>query len=288
MNQWPPSAMRPMFRWPVWCWMVWLGVMVGGMAIHTVPAARGQENAAPASPSDGGNATGGATGATPGAGNTGPAAEPTQKSYLELAYSALGPMYSFIFLMISFVFVALLVMNILAARNICPQELADGFRVHLDEERYQDAYDLAKSDDSFLGQVLAAGMEKVSSDSYPQAVSAMQEVGEEETMKLDHRLGYLALIGQISPMIGLFGTVDGMIRSFLVIADSATTPAPAELAKGIYTALYTTLVGLAIAIPAIASYGIVRNYVNRFILRAGFLSESLMSRFKDGQPKKAR
>jgi biopolymer transport protein ExbB len=42
----------------------------------------------------------------------------------------------------------------------------------------------------------------------------MQEVGEEENMKLDHRLSYMALIGTISPMVGLFGTVQGMIASF--------------------------------------------------------------------------
>ena len=53
---------------------------------------------------------------------------------------------------------------------------------------------------------------------YPQAIEAMQEVGEEENMKMDHRLSYMALIGTISPMVGLFGTVDGMIRSFSVIA----------------------------------------------------------------------
>ena len=81
----------------------------------------------------------------------------------------------------------------------------------------------------------------------------MQEVGEEENMKLEHRLSYMALIGTLSPMIGLLGTVQGMISSFSVIANSSATPKPKELAEGISTALFTTMVGLAIAIPAIAS-----------------------------------
>ena len=64
----------------------------------------------------------------------------------------------------------------------------------------------------------------------PGAIEAMQEVGEEESMKLEHRLSYLALIGTISPMVGLFGTVEGMIRSFKVIATEGGTPDPSKLA----------------------------------------------------------
>ena len=94
--------------------------------------------------------------------------------------------------------------------------------------------------------MLSAGLAKLSSG-YDQAIEAMQEVGEEENMKLEHRLSYMALIGTVSPMVGLLGTVQGMIASFSVIANSPTTPKPSELAEGISTALFTTLVGLFIA-----------------------------------------
>jgi biopolymer transport protein ExbB len=99
-------------------------------------------------------------------------------------------------------------------------------------------------------------------------------------MKLEHRLSYIALIGTISPMVGLFGTVDGMVRSFSVIATSTAAPQPKELAEGISTALLTTLVGLAIAIPAIAAYSILRNRIDRLVLEVGITGESLMSRFQ--------
>ncbi len=205
-----------------------------------------------------------------------------RESWLKWGWHALGPGYSVIFLCLSFILVGLLVMNILTARrdNLCPAQLVEGFEHHLDERQYQEAYDLAKSDESFLGQVLSAGLAKLSKG-YPQAIEAMQEVGEEENMKLDHRLSYMALIGTLSPMIGLFGTVHGMINSFSVIADSPTTPAPATLAEGISTALFTTLLGLAIAIPAIALYNILKNRVSRLVLEVGILSEELMSRFQD-------
>jgi biopolymer transport protein ExbB len=178
-------------------------------------------------------------------------------------------------------------MNVITARreNVIPAELVGGFEQHLNEKRYQEAYDLAKTDESFLGRVLTAGLAKLSSAGYGQALEAMQEVGEEENMKLDHRLSYMALIGTISPMIGLFGTVDGMIRSFQVIATSTIAPRPADLAKGISTALFTTLVGLAVAIPAIAAYNILKNQVSRLVLEVGIVSEGLMSRFEN-LPKK--
>ena len=92
----------------------------------------------------------------------------------------------------------------------------------------------------------------------------MQEVGEEENMRLEHRLSYLALIGTLSPMIGLLGTVDGMISSFKLIANTATgAPDPQALAQGISTALFTTFIGLVLAIPALAAYNLLRNRVSR-------------------------
>jgi len=210
------------------------------------------------------------------------------KTYLAWMYEALGPFYSIVFLALSFTLVALLVMNLLTARrdSILPAGLVEGFEAQLNEKKYQDAYEMAKNDDSFLGQVLSAGLAKLSAG-YEPAIEAMQEVGEEENMKLEHRLSYMALIGTISPMIGLLGTVQGMISSFSVIANSPTTPKPSELAAGISTALFTTLVGLFIAIPAIALYNILRNRVARLVLEVGIVSEGLMSRFSGVGTKKS-
>ena len=150
--------------------------------------------------------------------------KPKKKNALQWLFEALGIGYIAVFLILSFILVALFVMNILSARrdNICPSHLIDGFEANLDEKKYQEAYEMAKADESFLGNVLSAGLAKLSAG-YGQAIEAMQEVGEEENMKLQHRLSYLALIGTISPMIGLFGTVHGMIVSFI------TSPLAEEL-----------------------------------------------------------
>ncbi|NND97456.1 MAG: MotA/TolQ/ExbB proton channel family protein [Pirellulaceae bacterium] len=221
--------------------------------------------------------------ATPDAGGGGAPVE--EQSLLVWIIDSLGWMYLLIFLALSVTLVSLFVMNMLAARRetLCPQELVESFEEKLNEKEFQEAYDMARTDESVLGQVLSAGLAKLSRG-YNKALEGMQEVGEEESMKLEHRLSYMALIGNLSPMIGLFGTVQGMIASFRVIATSPSAPKPADLAKGISTALFTTLVGLAVAIPAIAAYNILRNRVARLLLEVGVTSENLMSRFEDFSP----
>ena len=241
---------------------------------------------APAAPVDQPAADEGAAAPAPG----GPATAPAKKkTLLSWVYESLGIGYLVIFLALSVSLVSLFVMNMLAARRdtLCPQELVDAFEEKLNEKDFQGAYDMARTDESVLGQVLSAGLAKLSRG-YNKALEGMQEVGEEESMKLEHRLSYMALIGNLSPMIGLFGTVHGMISSFQVIAVSEATPKPAELAEGISTALFTTLIGLAVAIPAIAAYNLLRNRVARLLLEVGVTSENLMSRFEDVQPQGAK
>jgi biopolymer transport protein ExbB len=230
----------------------------------------------------GGGGGGGEAAPAPAAGNAAAGPMVKQTSMLGWLVNALGVLYIVVFLGLSFVLVALFFMNLLSARRdvVCPQSLIDGFEALLDEKKYQEAYEFAKADESFLGNVLSSGLAKLSSG-YDHAVEAMQEVGQEETMKMQHRLSYLALIGTISPMIGLFGTVDGMIRSFFEIASAGGGSIdPNKLADGISKALVTTLIGLAIAIPAIAAYNILRNRYEQLELEVGINSGNLMGRFE--------
>src|SRR5690606_20339417 len=103
-------------------------------------------------------------------------APPKSESVLKWFVRALGITYTTVFLAISLVFVALLVMCILNARreNVLPSDLVAGFEAHLGEKRYQEAYELARSDESFLGQVLAAGLAKINLG-YPKAIEPMAE-----------------------------------------------------------------------------------------------------------------
>jgi biopolymer transport protein ExbB len=79
-------------------------------------------------------------------------------------------------------------------------------------------------------------------------------------------------------MFGLMGTVYGMIMSFEKIANSTTSPKPSELADGISTALFTTLEGLFVAIPAMIGYSLLKNQVAKLVLEVGIVSEGLMAK----------
>ena len=209
-------------------------------------------------------------------------AEPEGESMLVFYYNALGLKYVIVFLALSFGLVALLVMCFLQIRKavLMPASLSQAFEAHLENKEYQQAYELAKNDDSYLGRVLAAGMGKLQSG-YGAAVEAMQEEGGEQAMKLEHKISYVSLIGGLAPMFGLLGTVDGMVSAFMIIAKSSTAPKPNELAIGISQALITTLIGLWLAIPAIACFATFKNWLQKLTGDIDVEAMRLMSRFQN-------
>ena len=210
----------------------------------------------------------------------GPSAE--SESMLVFYYNALGLKYVIVFLLLSFGLVALLVMCYLQIRKpvLMPPGLSQAFESHLDAKEYQQAYELAKNDDSYLGQVLAAGMGKLQAG-YGAAVEALQAEEGEQAMKLEHKISYVSLIGALAPMFGLLGTVDGMVASFMIIAKSSTAPKPNELAIGISQALITTLIGLWLAIPAIACFALFKNWLQKFNGDIDTEAMRLMARFQN-------
>ncbi|MEI8212496.1 MAG: MotA/TolQ/ExbB proton channel family protein [Planctomycetota bacterium] len=206
---------------------------------------------------------------------------PVTENMLVKTWNSLGTMYAIVFLIMSIILVALVVRAILAVQknNFVPDDLVQGVETSLGEKNPQAAVELVRADESFLGVVLSAGLEKMHKGKEA-VLEAMQIAGDSETMRVEHLLSYIALIGNIAPMVGLLGTVQGMVASFGTIASSAQTPKPNELANGIEQALYTTLVGLYLAIPAIAIYNILRNTVQRRIMTAGTKSEEIMEQFQ--------
>lgn len=283
------SYQRGTSRWAIIAGRLWLagttvalvGLMlfIGGSAVSAQDAELQKIEEEAAQPAPAANEAAAANNAA-----EQPVAVTPPKNLLSWLFDALKWRYTLIFLALSFTFVALIVMNILSVKRdrVVPESLVAAFEAHLNEKKYQEAYELARTDDSFLGRVLSAGLAKLQTG-YPEAIEAMQEVGEEETMRLEQRASYIALIGTISPMFGLLGTVDGMVSSFDKIATSTTQPKPAELAEGISLALVTTLIGLFLAIPAIGLYHFLKNRIARLVLEAGIVSEGLMSRFKAGK-----
>ncbi|MFM7136358.1 MAG: MotA/TolQ/ExbB proton channel family protein [Planctomycetota bacterium] len=210
------------------------------------------------------------------------AAPASGKNALVYIAESCGWIFGPVFLLLSFIFVAQLVMCFMQIRKtvLLPPTLSEQFEQHLEAKEYQPAYELAKNDDSYLGHVLAAGMGKLQSG-YPAAVEAMENAQGEEQMKLEHKISYIALVGALAPMLGLLGTVQGMVSSFKTISDNpGVAPKPDQLATGIATALVTTLIGLWIAIPAIMFFQLLKNWLEEINTSAADESTRLMSRFQ--------
>lgn len=265
----------------LWSWKSWL--LLGGLftlaAIDVGPLAPQpawafqDEEEEPAAKTDGGEA-----------GDTGEDPELTkrrQESFLMWMVRASG-IFGFLIMLVSFVMVALIAMILMQLRrdNYLPAPLIEEFEQKLNAKDYQGAFEAAKSSDSFIGRLLAAGMGRLR-DGYESAQAGMQEVGDDETMAMEHKIGYLSLIGSIAPMLGLLGTVQGMVLSFQVIATSTTSPKPYQLADGIATALFTTLEGLIVAIPAIFFFSFFKNRLARFLMESGYIVDNLMGRFQN-------
>lgn len=98
---------------------------------------------------------------------------------------------------------------------------------------------------------------------------AIEDTGAHEVPRLEKNLGVLATIAHISPLLGLLGTVTGMVRAFQVIQEKATSlyPVnPGDLAGGIWEALITTVAGLSVAIPTFVAYNYLVSRVDGFVL----------------------
>ena len=183
-------------------------------------------------------------------------------------------------LLLSVAGLALIIENFVNMRRdrMIPPHLLQELEELFQQEEYEQAIELCDAEDCFLTRVVGAGLAKVGAG-YERMVEAVQEVGEEESTALHQKISYLSLIATIAPMLGLFGTVWGMIDAFNTIKVMGS-PSPADLAKGISKALVTTFLGLVVAIPVMTCYNILRNRVVRVVLEVGAVTSELFEKFR--------
>ncbi|MGE0708888.1 MAG: MotA/TolQ/ExbB proton channel family protein [Planctomycetota bacterium] len=164
--------------------------------------------------------------------------------------------------------------------NVVPPDVLGQLESLFEEEEYEEAMTVCEAHPCFLTNVIAAGLPKIGT-SYEYISDAMSEVADFEATKMQQSISYINLIVTLSPMLGLFGTVYGMIGAFNTIATSPTPPTPAQLAGGIQQALVTTCQGIFVAIMFSPVYFYFRNKVQRMILEVSAISDELMERFKE-------
>ncbi len=149
----------------------------------------------------------------------------------------------------------------LRRREILPEGLAEKVRHALQRGSIEDADAACQRTPSVLAYALLSGLAE-SDSNWQQVEKAVEDAMAEQSARLMRRIEYLSVIGNIAPMVGLLGTVSGMIIAFQQVATSQGAAGAGDLAEGIYQALVTTVGGLLIAIPALAAFAIFRNRVD--------------------------
>lgn len=162
--------------------------------------------------------------------------------------------------------------------KLIPADFVAALQTTIDEKKYQDAMQLCEASDNYISRIMQVGLSEIRYG-YEAMTGSMSAIGEEEAIKLTQKIGYLSLIGTLAPMLGLLGTVVGMIKCFKTISEAPVTSARL-LAGGIYMALVTTVMGLIVGIPALFFYSFFQDKVTNIGLEAGAVCEELIRRFK--------
>ncbi len=141
---------------------------------------------------------------------------------------------------------------------------------------------------SAVATVLAAGIRKIDRRS-PEAVEkSIEEAGERAVLKMRKHLRALAVIASVTPLMGLLGTIIGMIMAFQTVAMSGEALGKTEmLAGGIYQAMITTAAGLSVAIPVLISYHWISAKIERLVADIDEMSVDFVDEFGDGGPPRA-
>ncbi|MFM1890244.1 MAG: hypothetical protein RLZZ565_1001 [Planctomycetota bacterium] len=193
----------------------------------------------------------------------------------------LGTILIWILLALSLVNIGLIGQLFMTNRRqlIMPPDLGKRLRSRLEQGKHRDAMELAGSDGSDLGRIVRVSLGQAPFG-FNAMLRALEQSSEEVITDRLRRAESLNILGQVSPMIGLFGTVYGMIVAFQSIAQSGGNADPVLLAGGIGTALVTTFWGLLVAIPALAAYATIRNRIDSLATEASLEAQSLIERFR--------
>jgi biopolymer transport protein ExbB len=187
--------------------------------------------------------------------------------------------------------VALVTMIVMLAMDLrmgvaVPVAFVEDFTDTVNNLQLKRAYEMCKTEQSFLGRVLAAGMGRLQyglEDAREAAVNMVESVKASK----EPLINYLATIGTLGPMLGLVGTVYGMVKAFMELS-AGGQPDTKNLAGAISHALVVTLLGIAISVPAIFFHAFFRNRLVRISLDTSNLADDLLTQMYHNSKKAAK
>lgn len=194
-----------------------------------------------------------------------------------------------IIFILSIVAVNYMVRGFLQVREsvVMPAATTGRLRAMITNRQFQELLDYTASDSSsFVSKALAPALKRA--PRFNEMKEAMEVSIGEQTADTFRRLEILNIIGNLGPLLGLLGTVLGMIEAFDAMNRAGGSANPAQLASGIATALAHTFLGLFLAIPCLAAFGILRTRADRITTRAAIEAEELLMMIKPQEGAPAR
>jgi len=170
--------------------------------------------------------------------------------------------------------IAIMIEQLITLRRavLLPRGLVEEVREHISNEAFSRAEQQCKLRTSLLADVILAGLRHVRFG-FSAVEKAMEDALQAQSARLMRKVEFLSVIANLSTMLGLFGTVVGLVLAFKKVADTQGVARASDLAGGIYLALMTTIEGLAIAIPTVGAYAFLKHRADTLIADAAGLAE---------------
>jgi biopolymer transport protein ExbB len=197
-----------------------------------------------------------------------------------------GGAIGWLLLLINFISWGVIIEHFISIRRatLLPETTQQQVQEMIDAKRYKEVIEYTAAEPSMLSYVIHESLTEAG-HGYAAMERAMEEASEERTTKLLRKIELLNVIGNVSPMLGLLGTVFGMILVFSRIVQAGGMPDAAELAGGVGVALVTTFWGLVVAIPALAVFAFMRNRVDALSSEAMMRAQEILAAFRPAAKK---
>lgn len=171
------------------------------------------------------------------------------------------------------------------AAALIPEASTNHIRELIGQRQFKELIDFTENDPSFISRALNPALKRA--PSFSSMKEAMETALAEQTAEQFRRIEYLNIIGNLGPLLGLLGTVLGMIEAFQDLMAAGGEANPAKLAGGISTALTHTFLGLMLAVPCLAVFGVQRTMVDRLTTQGALIAEELLLLIKPAEAKPA-
>ncbi|MGA2796433.1 MAG: MotA/TolQ/ExbB proton channel family protein [Thermoguttaceae bacterium] len=159
-----------------------------------------------------------------------------------------------------------------------PPEIIGRCEELLQQRDFKGVFEIVRGDNSFFSRLLTTGISELP-NGLVEARESMERVGDTMTVEMEKKISMLAVLGTLGPMIGLLGTLMGMIESFSVIARSDVQMKASEVASGISTSLVLTFEGVGLAVPAIYFFALFRNRVSHISVTTVVAADHFLRQF---------